>query len=181
MWLWSLSPCAVQLQRSVPLACPRGQCVPLDSSLPHHQQNRGAAECDGPAVSPLTQGHQIQCDTHSAATQIWTGFSLHTNLRGLVTGQMLLSPQALAWHTHRHTDTLAHMKTQTTSPLNTHMELNDQFILSAKMIHLWVSVSFPCGPIPRLCAPPLSLLLLDSLWEHDFKLRKWKLAELNEY
>ena len=110
-WLCSLSPCAVPNSRFIPLARPCGQSVPLDSFLPRHQQNGGAVKCDGPAVSPLTQCHQIECDMHSAATQIWTGFSLHTNLHGLVTGQMLLSPVALAWHTQTH---------KQTSPVNTH-------------------------------------------------------------
>lgn len=142
-WRW---PCSVQHQRLIPLGCPSGQSKLTDASSPHHQQNRGAVICDGPAVSSLTD---IQCDTHSAATQIWTGFSLHTNLHGLVTGQMLLSPLALAWHTHK----LTHIGTQTTSPLN------DQFVLSAKMIHLWVCVRFSRRPISlSLCLLPLSLI-----------------------
>lgn len=40
---------------TIPLACPSGQSVLLDSSLAHHQQNTGAVKCEGPAVSPLTQ------------------------------------------------------------------------------------------------------------------------------
>lgn len=56
----------------------------------------GAANVMKLLLPPLTQGHPIECDMHSAAAHIWTGFSLHTNLRGLVTGQTLLSPLALA-------------------------------------------------------------------------------------
>lgn len=91
----------------------------------------------------------IQCDTHSAATQIWTGFSLHTNLHGLITGQMLLSPLALSWDTDTHTHT--HFLTWSYKhPPSPHTELNDQFALNAKMIHLWVCVRFPCRPISCL-------------------------------
>lgn len=66
------------------------------SSLLRQQLSRGAVKCDGSALSPLTQGQQIKCDVHSAATHIQTGSSLHTDACGLVTGQTLPSPQALA-------------------------------------------------------------------------------------
>lgn len=117
VWLCSQSPCGVQQLRVVPLACPRGWSVLLDLYLPHQQWNMEAVKCDRAALAPLTQDHPIECDMHSAATHIWTGFSLHTNLRGLVTGQMPLSPPALAWHRHTHMHKLVHMTTQTNSSI----------------------------------------------------------------
>lgn len=91
--------------------------------------------------------------------KIWTGFSLHNNLQCLVTGQMLLSPLALPRHTHKL------IKTQITSSPNTHEE---QFILSASVIHPLVSVSLSRGLIYCLAVSWTTLdtpmFAVPSLW-----------------
>lgn len=65
------------------------------------QLSRAAVKCGRAALSPLTQGQQIKCDVHSAATHTLAGFSLHTDVCGLIIGQTLPSPWALAWHAHK--------------------------------------------------------------------------------
>lgn len=124
-------------------------------SLHRHQQNRGSINCDGAAVSSFTQRHPIQCDTHSAATRVWDGSALHTNLHGLVTGQTLLSPPAPAW---RNTDTATQ-----TSHHTTRTELSGQFTHWCKDdSSLGLSIFPPWTHPTSLCR--LWQVLPDSLW-----------------
>lgn len=94
----------------------------------------GGVKCEESALSPLTQGQQIKCDVHSAATHIQTGFSLHTHVCGLVTGQTLPSPLVLAW--------------QASFSVNAHRITAKSFPEQAEFKS--VAVIFPCERLPSL-------------------------------
>lgn len=106
--------------------------VLLDSSSTHHQQNGGADKYDGPAVSPLTQCHQIQCDMHSVATRDlnWL-LTSHQSPRPRHKGKCCCLPQR--WR--EDTNNLVTQHTQHTHrsklPIPSH---------SATMSHLYISV-----------------------------------------
>lgn len=123
-----------------------------------------------PRCSPLNSApSDLIWHTHSVATQIWTGFSLHTNLYGCVTGQMLLSPLAPSWHTH--TQAHAHKDTNKLPTQHAHgakwpihSECKDDSPLGVGHFPLWTHVLF----LHVSDTPLLSLLLLGSLLGRRF-------------
>lgn len=118
----------------------------------------GGVKCAGSALH-----QQMKCDVHSAATHIQTGFSLHADVCGLVTGQTLASPRGLVWHADTSLFLCQHTPNYGQSGLS---ELNFKF----------VAVTFPREHLLS-CLLPLAVLNPSpgcSASRCDIKLRKWK-------